>query len=68
MDPNNLFGRYKKLITALSVGLLAWGGAVVASASGPITASEWITFGGVLATALGVGVVSNDPEPLSLRG
>jgi len=52
---------YRKTITALVTGLIGWGAAVVASASTPVTATEWIMLATVSATALGVYGVTNEP-------
>jgi hypothetical protein len=57
-------GSYRKSVTALVTGWLGWGVVVVASASGPITAAEWLQLGIVTATAAGVYAVTNQPtEP-----
>lgn len=56
-----MFGVYSKLITALVAGAIGFATLVVNSASGPITASEWITGATYLATALGVYAVANAP-------
>lgn len=52
-------GKYRKTITAVVTGGIGWAGAVVASKSGPVTASEWVMGATVLATALGVYAVPN---------
>lgn len=52
---------YRKTITALVTGVLGWGAVVVASSSGPVTASEWLALGVVAATALGVYAIPNEP-------
>jgi hypothetical protein len=54
-----IINRHRKTLTALATGLLGWGAAVVASSPSAVTASEWITFGTVLATALGVYGIQN---------
>jgi hypothetical protein len=54
-----MFGRYTKTITAVVVGAIGWATLVVNSASGPITANEWIAGATVLATALGVYALPN---------
>lgn len=56
-----MLGRYRKAVGAFCAALLAWAGAVVASSSGPITASEWLALGGVVYTTLVVGMLTNDP-------
>jgi hypothetical protein len=55
-------GKYGKTITALATGAIGWATLVVNSASGPITAGEWIAGATALATALGVYAVSNAPQ------
>jgi hypothetical protein len=52
---------YRKTVTALVTGALGWGAVVVSSASGPVTASEWLALGVVSATAVGVYAVANEP-------
>lgn len=52
--------KYNKTIAAVVIGLLGWGGVVVASEPTAITASEWLAFGVALATALGVYQVPNE--------
>lgn len=56
--PINL-GKYGKAIIALATGAIGWGTAVAASASGPITSSEWVGLATVIATALGVYSIQN---------
>lgn len=51
---------YRKTIAAVVGAVIVWAGAVVASASGPITAGEWIGGATALAVALGVYAVPND--------
>lgn len=58
-----LFGQIQKAVTALVAGALGWGAVVIASPSGPVTASEWLALGVVGATALGVYAVPNTPPP-----
>lgn len=66
-EPTIVLGRYgKAIVAALTSGLgvgLTWGYAVVASKPGPVTATEWLTAGGLFATWLsttfGVAAVSN---------
>lgn len=53
---------YRKTGAAVVVGLLGWGGQVVASESVPVTAGEWIALGTVTATAIGVYAITNDTE------
>lgn len=55
-------GQYRKTVAAVVTGALGWGAVVVSSAPGPITSSEWIALGVVVATALGVYGVTNDPK------
>jgi hypothetical protein len=43
------------------IGSLGWATMVVHSASGPITADEWLAGATVLATAVGVYTFSNTP-------
>jgi len=50
---------YRKTAAALVIGGLGWGATVVASESGPVTASEWIAAGTAAATALGVYALAN---------
>lgn len=52
-------GPYAKVITALIAGAIGWATLVVHSASGPITADEWIQGATALAIALGVFVAPN---------
>lgn len=52
-------GPYQKTVTALVTGLIGWGFVVIASASAPITSSEWMGLAVVVATALGVYAVAN---------
>ncbi|MCA1570072.1 MAG: hypothetical protein LC798_07070 [Chloroflexi bacterium] len=54
---------YRKTATAALVAVLGWAGVVTTSAAGPISASEWLSLGVALATALGVFAVPNDPPP-----
>jgi hypothetical protein len=51
---------YRKTVAAIAIGLLGWGGSVVTSTQSPITASEWLQLGTVVATALGVYQVTNE--------
>lgn len=51
--------RFSKFYVAFTTAALAWGAAVVKSASGPVTASEWIAGAGVLVTAAAVYFVPN---------
>jgi hypothetical protein len=51
----------RKTLTAVVTGLLGWGAVVIASPSSAITAPEWLMFGVVAATSLGVYAVSNTP-------
>lgn len=52
---------YRKTVTALVTGLIGWAAVVVNSTSASITSSEWITLAVVVATALGVYSVPNEP-------
>lgn len=56
---NAFFTKYRKAITALVTGNIGWAAVVIASSSGPITASEWLALAVVEATALGVYAVAN---------
>lgn len=59
-----MFGRFQKAITALVVGGLGWAGVVISSKPAPVSASEWLGLGVVVATALGVyGVPNTPPKP-----
>lgn len=58
-----MFGRYQKAITAAVSGAIGWVGVVIASPSGPVTASEWLGLAVVGAVALGVYAVPNVPAP-----
>jgi hypothetical protein len=51
----------KKAIGAFLVGILAWGTAVVESASTAITAAEWIVLAGVAVSTITVYLLTNDP-------
>lgn len=51
--------KFAKFYSALTAGALAWGAAVVVSASGPITAGEWVTAAGVAVTAVAVYAIPN---------
>lgn len=53
---------YRKTITAIVTGLIGWATVVIVSESVKITASEWIALATVLATAVGVYSVPNDPQ------
>jgi hypothetical protein len=55
-----MLGNYSKTVTAVVTGLVAWVMLVAKSASGPITASEWIILATAVATALGVYGVPGD--------
>lgn len=52
---------YRKTVAALVVGVLGWGAVVVNSPQAAISASEWLSLGVAVATALGVYMVKNDP-------
>lgn len=51
---------YRKTIAALVTGLIGWGAVVVTSSVTKISASEWLMFATVVATALGVYSVKNE--------
>ncbi len=51
--------KYLKSVTALVTGGLGWGAVVIASKPAPVTASEWLAAGVVLATSLGVYAAPN---------
>lgn len=51
---------YRKTVSAVITGLIGWGAVVVTSEVTKITASEWLMFATVLATALGVYTVKNE--------
>lgn len=53
---------YRKTVTAVVTGALGWAGIVIASAPEAITAGEWQMGGVILATALGVYAVPNNPQ------
>lgn len=57
---NNL-PAYRKTVTAVITGLIGWATVVVTSDSISIIGSEWIMLATVLATALGVYQVTNEP-------
>jgi len=54
-------GSYGKTISAVITGAIGWAAVVVNSPAQQITASEWVYGATVLATALGVYVISNAP-------
>jgi hypothetical protein len=51
----------RKTLTAIVTGAIGWVTLVVNSAPSDITSSEWIVGATVLATALGVFAVPNEP-------
>lgn len=53
---------YRKTVTAVVTGLIGWSTVVVTSAALAITSGEWIMLATVLATALGVYQIPNDPK------
>jgi hypothetical protein len=53
---------YRKTVAAVVTGLIGWATVVVTSAAAAITAGEWIMLATVVATALGVYQVSNEPK------
>lgn len=55
------FAPYRKTLAAVITGLIGWATAVITSDVSHVTAAEWIMLGTVLATALGVYNVPNDP-------
>ena len=55
------FAPYRKTITALVTGLIGWATIVVNSEPTSVTSSEWIALATVVAVALGVYAVPNDP-------
>lgn len=55
-------GPYRKTLTALVTGVIGWAAAVVVSERASISASEWVMLATVVATALGVYQIPNDPE------
>lgn len=59
--------RSRKAIAALVGASLTWGAMVVASPSGPVTATEWLALGVAVATALGVYGTVNEP-PSTMQG
>jgi len=56
-------GRFRKAIGTGIAGAYAWAGVVVASASGPITAAEWLMLGGVGVAVAACFGLTNDPAP-----
>lgn len=52
---------YNKTLAAVVIGVLGWAGVVVTSDAVHITASEWLSLGTTLATALGVYSIANEP-------
>ncbi len=58
----NSLATYRKTITAIITGIIGWAAVVIASSSNNITGAEWIALATVLATALGVFAVPNDPQ------
>lgn len=55
------FAPFHKTLAAVVTGTIGWATAVVVSAPAAITASEWVFGATVLATALGVYHVNNQP-------
>jgi hypothetical protein len=53
---------YRKAVAAVIVGIIGWATSVVTSDPTAITAGEWIQLATVLATALGVYQITNEPE------
>lgn len=61
---NALLRTYKKTIASVVIGVLGWSSAVTVSDASDITASEWVGLVTVLATAVGVYQLANEPlEP-----
>lgn len=56
-------GRYRKTAAAVVVQLLAWSDFVINSPAKAITAQEWHLGAFMVAVALGVYAVANDPVP-----
>lgn len=56
-----MLATYRKTITAVVTGLIGWGTTVVVSTPTAVTAAEWIGLATVLAVALGVWGVPNEP-------
>ena len=54
-------GAIRKALTPIVMGGIGWATLVVQSPSGPITSSEWLMGGTILASALGVYAISNTP-------
>lgn len=53
---------YRKTVTALVTGILGWVAVVIASDSTAITSGEWYMLAVVIATALGVYQIANEPS------
>ena len=53
----------RKAVGTLIGGLYGWATLVVTSASGPITAAEWLALGGVGVTVAAVYGLANDSQP-----
>lgn len=51
---------YRKTVTAVVGGVIAWAGIVIISPQAAITASEWLTGATYLAIALGIYTVPNE--------
>ncbi len=60
------FGRYQKTIAAFVTGILGWFGAVIAAHPDnfSVSNSQWLQLAAIVATALGVYAVANDPPVL----
>jgi hypothetical protein len=54
-------GKYNKFIVAVVGAIIGWAAVVVQSTPDRITASEWLYGGTLLAIALGVYSVANQP-------
>lgn len=57
----DFWNKAKKTVTAVIVAVIGWTTLVVQSGSGAITATEWIAGATMLAMALGVYTVTNQP-------
>lgn len=53
----------RKAVGTAIVGVYGWATTVVLSASGPITATEWLALGGVGVAVAAVYGLTNDPPP-----
>lgn len=53
----------RKAIASALAGAVSWATAVTVSESSRITASEWVTLGGIAVTAFLVWLVPNEVKP-----